>query len=247
MDQETFQKELTAIGGLNLYGEPNLRVVRGDQEMKFACERMIPKYFVPGGAVKTVEKKFRKRNMFSNQVFDCTFDEAKEIWERSMQHDLSNIYIAETCRIITITPTAQEGYFVEQYYPPEMIKDTPETWEASRRRMWFDEEKGREVLTDIIGEFPHRGRYELFAQSEELDSKLLKSVRRAWSRRDQWKQVKSAELMVKDIYDAHAERDAKNEATVKEMLDSAIVPHSFQGVYLNKPSKFIHDGEAKTI
>lgn len=247
MDQETFQKELTLIGGLNLYGESNLKVVRGDQEMKFACGRMIPKYFIPGGAVKTVEKKFRKRNMFSNQVLDCTFEEAEEIWERSMRHDLSNIYIAETCRIITITPTAQEGYFVEQYYPPEMIKDTPESWEAHRYQMWFDEEKGREVRTDMIGEFQHRGRYEVFAQGEELTSKLLKSVRRAWARRNEWKRTKSAELMVKDVYEAHEKRDAEHETMVKEMLDSAIVPHSFQGVYLNTPSKFIHNGEAKTI
>lgn len=247
MDQETFQKELTTIGGLNLYGEPNLKVVRGDQEMKFACGRMIPKYFIPGGAVKTVEKKFRLRNIYTNQVAECTFDEAKDIWDRSQRYDCINFHIAETCRIVTITPTAQTGYFVEQYYPPEKIKDTPEAWESHRYQMWFDEEKGKEVRTDMVGEFPFRGRYEVFAQGDELDSKLLKSVRRAWKRRDEWKQTKGAELMVKDIYEAHEKRADEHEALVKEMLDDAIVPHAFQGLYLNKPSKFIHDGEAKTI
>lgn len=243
MDIETFQKELTALGGLNLRGEPNLRVVRGDQETKFACGRIIPKYFIPGGAVRTEEKKFRLRNMFTNQLTECTFDEAREVYERSRKLDITNYQIAETCRIVSITVTAKQGYFIEQYYPPDKIKDTPEQWEKNRYQMWFDEEKGKEVMTDMIGPFPFQGVYENFMEGEHLNETLLRAVRRAWQRRNEWHQVKSDDLMVKDVFDAAQKRDDEHEALVDEMLQDAIVPHAFQGVYLNDPSKFIHKGE----
>lgn len=241
MEIEIFQKELTLIGGLNLYSEPNLRVVRGDQEMKFACGQMIPKYSVMGGAKVVVDKLFRKRHIFLKDcVVECSRDEAREIWERSEKADLTNHWMSETFDKVSVTPVAQDGYFIEQYYPPEMIKDTPESWEKNRYKMWSPHPSVPERMTDMIGPFPSRGRYDCFAQGEELTRDLLKSVRRAWQRRDQWKQTKSADLMVKDIYDEAEAIDVENEKTVREMLNSAIVPHAFQGAYLNTPSKFIH-------
>lgn len=248
MELETFQKELTIIGGLNQYGEPNLRVVRGDQEMKFACGRMIPKYSILGAARVSIDKFFRKRHIFLNKmVVECARDEAREIYERSRRADLTNHWMPETYDKVTVTPTAQDGYFIEQYYTPEMIKDTPEMWERNRYKMWSPHPLVPEKMTDMVGPFPSRGRYDCFAQGEELTAKLLKNVRRAWVRRNEWKQTKSAQSMVNDVYEEADRRDGENERLVKEMLDSAIVPHSFSGVYLNKPSKFIHDGEAKTI
>lgn len=244
MNIETFQKELTVLGGLNLRGEPNLRVVRGDQEMKFACGQMIPKYFILGGATVTIEKFFRKRHIFaSTQVQPCTREEAKDIWMRSRKFDLTNHWMPETYDKITVTPTARNGYFIEQYYPPDKIKDTPERWEQNRYRMFSPHPAIPEKMTDMIGAFPSHGVYENFMEGDELSEQLLASVRGAWARRDRWKQVKSNDLMIKDVFMAAQQRDDANEARVKEMLDAQIVPHAFQGVYLNTPSKFIHKGE----
>lgn len=241
---ESFQRELTAIGGLNLRGEPILRVVRGDQEMKFACGQMIPKYFVPGGAVVTIDKVFRKRHIFLSKVVKpCTREEAQQIWERSQNLDPANLWMSETYDKATVSPTARQGYFVEQYYPPEKIKDTPEEWEKHRYQMFSLHETRPQKMTDMIGPFPREGVYENFVEGEELDSKLLEKVRRAWDRRNRWHQVKSDDLMVKDVFEAHQARADEDESEADQMLRNAILPHVFQGVYMNTPSKFIHKGE----
>jgi hypothetical protein len=250
MDIETFQQELTLIGGRNLHDWPILKVVRGDQELMFACGRMIPKYHVPGGAKKEVEKKFHLRHIFTGEVKDCTFDEAKVVYERSQKYDLTNHWMAETCRIVRVTPTARDGYFIEQWIAPEKIKDTPETWEANRYKMWLDEEVGREVMTDILGPFPARGRYDNFLEVKALDSEALETIRRAWALRDRWKQTKSAELMVKDIFEEAEKRDALNEELVTDMLVSEMKPHAFRGTYMNagdpqKMNKRTKHGRAK--
>src|SRR5882757_5185353 len=243
-DIETFQKELNVIGGLNLRGEPNLRVVRGDQEKKFACGEMIPKYFVPGGAEVSIERFFRKRHIFaSSQVEPCTREEALDIWKRSQKYDLTNHWIAETNTRITVTPTPRTGYFVEQYYPPERVKDTPEEWEKHRYRMWSKHPMLPEKMTDMVGPFPYEGVYENFMEGEELTGKLLRNVRRAWDRRNRWHQVKSDDLMIKDVFEAHQSKAYEDESEADQMLRNAILPHVYQGVYMNTPSKFIHQVE----
>src|SRR5262245_24642709 len=127
MEFQHFQRELTRLGGLNLRGEPNLRVVTGEDEQVFACGRMIPKYFVLGGAKKTELRQFRVRDVNTNTVRPCEYAEAKRLWE---SYTPESPVVVEVSRTVTIEPQAREGYFVEQYIPPEKIKDTPETWEA---------------------------------------------------------------------------------------------------------------------
>src|SRR5437773_1955300 len=83
----------TMLGGLNTHGQPNLRVVRCEQETTFAYGRTIQKYFVPGGAKAIRERYFRKRHIFTGEVSECTRDEAKEIYERSAKADITNHYI----------------------------------------------------------------------------------------------------------------------------------------------------------
>lgn len=240
---ETFQKELNTIGGFNLRNGPVLHVVRGDQETKFACGQIIPKYFIPGGATVTIEKFFRKRHIFANNVVEkCSREEARDIWERSQKFDLTNHWIAETYNKITVTPTARDGYFIEQYYPPDKIKDTPEQWEKNRYQMFSPHPMLPERMTDMIGPFPLQGLYENFMEGKDLNSRLLKNVRRAWHRRNQWHQVKSDQLMVKDVFEAHEQRDDDSETETDQMLRNRILPHAFQGAYMNTPSKFIHKG-----
>jgi hypothetical protein len=250
MDMQQFQRELASLGGLNPRGEPNLKIVRCDQETTFAYGRTIPKYFIPGGATPIREKRFRLRRIFTNELKDCTFDEAKEVWERSQEYDLTNHYIAETFEIRRNDPTPREGYFVEQYIPPDKIKDTPENWERNRFGMWFDEALEREVWVDKIGPFPFQGRYEGFIYARELSGEVLDTVREAWVARERWKQPKSDELMVKDVFQEAKNREMKTEAETKDMLVSEMKPHAFRGFYMGqgdpqKMNKITKHGRAR--
>lgn len=236
MDLPSFQEELTKIGGRNLRGEPILKVVRGDREMKFACGQMIPKYFAHGRAKVDVDMKFRLRHALTGEVTECTRDEAKAVFE---SYTPESPRLVETSRTIRVMPQAREGYFIEQWIPPEKIQDTPESWERQRYQMFSPHGMLAERMTDMIGPFPFQGRYEIFLESQELNGELLTKARRAWHERNRWKQTKSDQLMVNDIFEEAKERAAASEAETADMLTSEFAPHVFQGTYLSggKPNK----------
>lgn len=223
MTETEFQKELTRIGGQILDGRPILKVVNGTTEKIFACGRIIPKYRT-GRVFKDEEKRFRLRHLLTNEVKDCTYGEAKDCWERSHKYDLTNDYLPETYHSITLTLEPRAGFFVEQYFPPDKIKDTPANWEANRYQMWYDEEKRMSVMTDIIGPFPSQGRYEAFYEPKRLDHEALETIEKVWRARDQWEH-RSQELTVKDIFVAARERDERELARVTDMVKSDLDPH----------------------
>lgn len=238
MDQQTFQSELTKLGGLNHRSEPNLRVVRAEKELKFACGRWIPKYFIPGGALKTVEKKFRKRHIFTGEVEECTRDEAKAVWDACNALDITNHWIAETCKTVRIIPQPQTGYYVEQYLPPDRMRATPSQWEANRYQMWYDEERGGQFLTDILGPFPEEGVYEGFLKCTELSDRALETVKRVYR---EWREAKERHVttpdqsQVNDIFQAAEQRDAKEEAELAYRLKNAMSPVHFNTTVFQTP------------
>jgi hypothetical protein len=249
MDVRTFQRELTRIGGLNDRGEPNLRVVRGDQEFVFAYGRVIPKYFVPGGAKKTELRTFRIRDVNTNTLRPASFEDAKKAWESL--DDLDNPLVVEVSREVKIEPQCREGYFVEQYIPPEKIKDTPEQWERNRYGFWYDETKAKEVWVDKIGPFPLTGRYECFVESPNLTLEVLETVGRAWRARNEWKQTVSDELLARDMFRAGKEREDREVAQDVDRVNSELAPHLLGGgMYMSsenplKSNKKTKHGRAK--
>lgn len=54
-------------------------------------------------------------------------------------------------------------YFVEYYKPPEYY-GSPEAWENVR---WFKDDDNDGKIIDLMGEFPHEGRYETWFMLEE--------------------------------------------------------------------------------
>jgi len=233
MDQKTFQLELTLLGGLNDRGGPVLKVVRCDQEITFAFGRTIPKYFVPGGAKAIREKYFRKRHIFTGEISECTREEAKEIYDRCANADITNHYLAETMDVKRNDPVPREGYFIEQYIPPARIKDTPEQWEHNRFGMWFDDALEKEVWVDKSGPFPFEGRYEGFIHTNELTQDVMIVVRKAWATRDTWRQTKSAELMARDVFREAELREARAEEEALDIAKNHLAGHAFDGVYLS--------------
>jgi len=231
MDVREFQQKLTELGGLNQRGEPNLRVVRCDQELTFAYGRMIPKYFVPGGAKKTELRRFRIREINTNNLRDCTFEEAEAAWHK---YEPENPLVVEVSRTVMIEPRAREGYFIEQYIPPEKIKDTPEGWEAQRFGLWYDEAKAKMVWVDKIGPFPRGGRYEGFLEAAELTDAVFEQVGHALSARNGWKQTVSDEIMARDMFREAEAREEKAIAETTEKVVDDLRPHIFRGIYMSQ-------------
>lgn len=231
------QSELEKLGG-RVGNQPMLRIVDGERELEFANGRWIPKYrYNPPRAFKHTTMKFRLRNIHTNEVRECSREEAKAVWDKCTALDPDNDLLPETSRTVEIEVLAAPVYGIEQFFPPDKIKDTPEAWEANRFGMWFDETLGREVRVDKLGSFPENGRYEEIFRIPKVElgegQKVLQTVRRALKRREEWHRTKSDELMVKDVFQEAALREKQSEDEVIDRIASELAPHAFTGVYLS--------------
>jgi hypothetical protein len=232
MKIETFQKELELIGGFHLSGKPYLRVVNGLTELAFVCGEMIPKYR-SGRVFRDEVRKFRLRHMVTGELKDCTYEEAKKVQARADKLDKRNKWIGETSREVKLRVEGLDRFVIEQFFPPEEVRDTPASWEAARYQVIFDERQGKEVLTDMIGPFPFEGRYEYLMATKYLNDDVLTDIQKLLRAREQWKQTKSNDLMIADVFQQAREKERQTELLIADMLKSEIAPHAFRGLYLS--------------
>ena len=144
---ESFVKALTAIGGLNPHGEPNLRVVWGQRETKFAWGRWRIKY--PAVFVNT-------QDTLGYDVLKS--DGTSEFFAR--QEDIPAEYeknIVLPRMKIRREEIGLPRFIIESWTSPDALGGEEE-W--NRNRWSFDEET-RE-LVDSLGEFPRNGQYRHF-------------------------------------------------------------------------------------
>jgi hypothetical protein len=129
---EWFTRKLAELGGTNRYGEPNLRVVWGQSERKFACGRSdMPKY--PSTFSKVSDTlEFRLRHMETGETQPCTQGEFLEVKAKCDAADPENKHLPEWRKYRRAQWFGIPRLVIEQYVPPEKIQDTPVSWQQNR-------------------------------------------------------------------------------------------------------------------
>jgi len=233
--EEWVTKELTSIGGVNSFGQPNIRVVWGMSELRFACGRLRMKY-PTNFYTEEADYQFRLRNLTTNELKFCSlgeFIEAKKIYD-SIDPAIEWLPEYKVSRSIEWIGTPR--WMVEEYVPVVAIKDSPSNWEAHRYGWWFDPEKQKQVWTDLIGPFPYEGRYEHLLTVKEDDGRTYLGkyspftsregllIREALQKREVHK-AKSVEEAVRDFQSAQIARQTKSEFEIADELKDTLKQH----------------------
>lgn len=231
---EWFQKELDRIGGKQLDGSSNLRVVWGQTERKFACGRMRVKYPTQFFAEKE-DYQFRLRNLDTNEVKVCTFGEFMEVKKQVAAIDLTIKFLPEYKVARQIEWIGVPRWIIEQYMPSILIKDSPSGWERNRFNWWFNPETRRQEWTDINGPFPYGGRYEHFFTVKEDDgthngkyrplaSDIFDEIRKAIRARDNYKPA-SPDKEVQKVVEAKEANLRRSELQLADEIADSLAPH----------------------
>lgn len=156
----SFIEKLTRIGGLNRFGEPNLRVVWGCDATKHACGNPHATKYVAARTIKTRTLHALKDTETGEITPIASRDEAIKC------DDPKKIYVSKSIKDVEFL--GPHCWVVEQWVPPEKI-DSKESWERHRYE-YFDEQgdewRNREFTDnvrlwreDVLGPYPERGRY----------------------------------------------------------------------------------------
>lgn len=151
---EKWQRELTKLGGLNPFGEPNLRIVWGQTEQKWIRGRWRTKYRDYRWPVQVTQIPTRvgdndqgKREVRAYRDIDAAMDAD---WPGStflLYHEYEWV--------------GRPNWVIEQWYPITYYKgESEERWEALRYKDIYDEELGYDSHCDMLGPFPRRGVYD---------------------------------------------------------------------------------------
>jgi hypothetical protein len=228
-----YQKELTVLGGLNPYGQPNLRFVWGQSEKRFyrgkwrtryTDDRIPPVQTITDCRVRTVDGQ-KEVKVYRNvdEALDDT-DFGGVYWQR---HEYEWI--------------GKPLWIVEQWWPIELYGDTRETWESRRYKDVDDFELGHCPRLDMIGEFPSEGVYDwVFSvgkhvgNTEEglavfdyrpISDDIMEDVKRRLREREKAPIVADAAQIEQELRDANVERwlKAREERRYwqKDVFDSA--------------------------
>lgn len=218
MRLELFNERLLAIGGRHTNGMPRLRVVSAKTETKFACGGIKVKY--PAGS-KTEErwlwglrdKATGKVTAKSQEDVNANTDPEKQVVKKLLNR--------------TVTWFGRDNYVVEYYRPVEDMKDTPLNWWQNRYAWWHNPESGLTEWTDMNGEFPFNGRYDLllivkeedgtvWGKFRELDQDVLNEVEKAVAAHRSFKKVLTDEESIRHMYE---EAEAKEDRFAAQIAD----------------------------
>ncbi len=231
---EFFTKALVQLGGKQLDGTPNLRVVWGQTERRFACGDNRIKYPTSFSAEKA-DYVFRLRNIETGEVSECNYEqfmEAKKAYE-AVDPDIT--HMAEFKVIRQVEWIGIPRFIVEQYMPVVLLQDTPLGWERNRYGWWFNPVTRKNEWTDVTGPFPYNGRYEHFLTIKVDDGThfgkykapaedTLLAIREALQGREAH-QEKAPEQAVRDFIDAKEKVLAKAEADLADEIADSLAPH----------------------
>jgi hypothetical protein len=226
-----FVDELTAIGGKQLDGTPNLRVVWGQSETKFACGKERIKY--PSTFYNENETiKFRLTDLETKEVKECTYGEFMEAKKAYDAVDPTIKYLPEFKVSRSVEWVGIPRWVIEQYKPVIMFQDSPSNWEKNRYGWWFNPDTRKREWTDINGPFPYNGRYEHFLTIESDEHKYktpsereITCIRKALQGRESYKKTKSDAAYVQDYIDAQEARLIKSEQEIADEIASDLAPH----------------------
>lgn len=207
----SFVQALTEIGGLNRYGEPNLRVVWGQTATKWAWGKVRIKY--PA--------------VFLNEQITLGYDVLPKAATNKptfykRQEDIPAEFA--DCLVLPRMLLRREEiglprFIVESWVAPESLAKDEDEWNEGR---WDYDVDSRE-LVDAAGPFPRQGRYEQFftvqtpdKQFAPLGPEVLDLVKRTLRARDAVLKGLSFEEAVRNEVE---EIKSKQRAAIAELGD----------------------------
>jgi hypothetical protein len=150
-----FERALLDLGGRHTNGHPRLRLQWCPDKYQVQLGR--PRRYYVDTRIPTRRKLTRMyyqvkplRDRFAPWITvepDNLGQYPGEMFLHSVHHDRE---------IITI---ARQQWCIEQYFPPERLGDTPETWQKQRYRFFTPPETGLPEFGDCDGPFPADGEY----------------------------------------------------------------------------------------
>lgn len=150
--------------GRNVFGQPNLRFVWGQTEMKFQRGKDRLKYID-----KRIPPIEHTRNVLKRPLLLDGSGKALS-WETQVVAEFPAVipegWLAEV-ELVDLEFIGDQLFYLEQYVPPDRLGETPESWEVIRYEDWEDPELGLVTHCDVLGPFPSEGQYrEVFAIGE---------------------------------------------------------------------------------
>ncbi len=226
--EQWFIDKLVELGGKQLDGTPNLRVVWGQSERKFACGKQRIKY--PSTYYhENEEVKFSLFDVDTQERTVCTFGEFMKTKEKF--GDKNPNPVPQFMRTRDVDWVGIPRWIIEEYKSPLKIQDGPLNWEKNRYAMWWNPDTQKEEWTDINGPYPYAGRYEHFYTVETRDGKYKAPsetdcglIREAIRSRETYK-PKDPETYVKDFINAERKKLRKAEKELSAEIADSLSPH----------------------
>lgn len=192
-----FERELTALGGLNRHGKPNLRVVKANEVMSDRTEKPQLKYLIGYSPHRIVGFKYK---LNGEEGFTVNSDEVPE-----------GALVTDT--VTESVPLGPLRYAIERWTSPEEL-------EAANRFRTRKDADGNVILR----EFPREGIYEQYFMVEDgegyfraLDNYVLDYIK------FRWKHDQLPEEERERIYnELRAEQERKERAAYEERMQACI-------------------------
>lgn len=213
---EKYIRELIDIGGLNIYGAPNLIFEWGQTSLTWFRGKWRVKYrdmTVPAQKhVRFTRQKIGRKDV-ELKVYP-TLDEAL--------NDDWGIFSLQ----IAYEHIGKPLWYVSRWHPPEEKGDV-ETWEKLRWQKATDSELGYMPNCDMLGEFPTRGFYEDMMVVGEftgdrlpsgqgilryrsIDDEVMNDVRKLWHERQHASKFNATQF-IQEWYDREGAEEQKSE------------------------------------
>lgn len=228
-DFREFNKFLLDLGGKSVNGHQNLIL------------RWAPYHFrVQLGRPRIL---YRDMRIPTRRKVQRIYYQAKRVgkpfapWITIEENELGNypghsfIFVAHAdSEVVAI---ARNQYCIEQYIPPHLLGDTPETWEKRRYRMFTPPETGLPEYGDADGEFPGDGQYRLvffldngtefsYRAPNDGDKRLLEA---SWNMRERYRREFPPEKEVAKRYEEFEEADQQRLTELDAMLEEEMRPY----------------------
>lgn len=216
---ETFNHKLLLLGGRHLNGSPRLRVVSAATETKYACGSTRIKY--PRTSTTTERWLWGLKDMDTGEI--TAKSEADVIANTDPRKFGVRKLLSREVKWI-----GWPNYVVEYYRAAEEMKDTPANWERNRYDWWYNGETKHREWTDMLGEFPSRGRYDFllaikvddgtpWGRFRELGDDVLDEVKFAIRAHEAFKRVNTDEELIQQMVD---KQEAREDRRVAELADN---------------------------
>jgi hypothetical protein len=225
----SFEQELLRIGGRHPNGHPMLRLQWAPHHYQIQLGR--PRRYYIDTRIPTRRRVAR----LYYQVKDLS--DAFASWITVEADDLGK-YPGEAFLHVVhhdreIISIARQQWCIEQYFPPERLGDTPESWNERRFRFFTPPETNVPEFGDADGPFPSDGQYRLvfFIEGSEEYSyappcqEALDVLRASMQQRERFHRSVSRAKEVANVYAAYEERDRKRLDELDALLDDELKPY----------------------